>query len=91
VALAGVGAAMVVLSASEFDRETVSRNDFESLRLVNDVGWVAMGVGVLAFLVSYPLTPSLPEESDGRARAPSGTQLRLGLSPRGEVMLGGTF
>jgi S1-C subfamily serine protease len=50
----GVGAAIAALSWAQYQSAgPVSRADYDSYRTTNDVGWVVLGVGLVAFVTSF--------------------------------------
>jgi S1-C subfamily serine protease len=81
--LAGAGLLGVVVSASAFDKETSTEPEYQRLRLTNDLGWVAVGVGGAAFALSFVLTPSVPSE-EARRGSVSVALSTQGLALKGE-------
>ncbi|MDH5676858.1 MAG: serine protease [Myxococcales bacterium] len=88
VAVAAAGAIGAATTQIAFDPEKATRREYERLRLLNDISWIAVGLGGASFAVSYVLAPSLPEGADAAAQA---APLRVGLSAGGQVRLEGHF
>ena len=70
------GAIAVVATHFSVDENTTTQDEFESLRLQNDLSWAALGLGAASVALSFVLTPALPE--DGGAKK---TSLSLELGP----------
>jgi len=81
--LAVAGAITAIATYSAFDQKKTIESDFERLKLGNDLGWVAMGLGAASFGLSFALTPSLPREKSAEPRRiavdlkPNQLQVRL--------------
>ncbi|HKO47350.1 MAG TPA: hypothetical protein VJV79_06490 [Polyangiaceae bacterium] len=81
LAVAGGVAAIVTYSA--FDGQKTTQDDYERLRLGNDLAWVAMALGAASFGLSFALTPSLPGKKSATQHAfavdlkPGQAQVRL--------------
>ena len=82
-----VGAVAILFSAVRYDSAQTSRSEFESARLVNDLGWIAFGLGTASALCSYILQPSLPEDDSASA---GGRRLQLGMGA-GSLQIAGSF
>ena len=76
VGLAVAGGIAAVTTYSAFDAKETKQGDFERLKLGNDLGWLAMGLGAASFGLSFALTPSLPA---GRSALPR--RLAVELKP----------
>jgi multisubunit Na+/H+ antiporter MnhB subunit len=77
---AGVGAATVLYTWARYESQKepgMKQGDFDSLRVMNDVGWVAVGLGAAGFAASYLLFPS-PSDN-----AKSSAQLKLNVGVQG--------
>jgi S1-C subfamily serine protease len=87
LAAALVGCAAVGYSASAYDDGSLTMRGARNMRIVNTLGWVGVGLGGSAFVMSYVLRPPLPPAT---ATAPptGATTLRVGL---GGVLLEGSF
>jgi len=60
LALAGAGLITAVATAASYDRSTSTKQEYESLRLWNDIGFVALGVGAASFGASFLVSPRSP-------------------------------
>jgi len=69
VGLAVAGGIAAVASYSAFDEKKTKQDEFERLKLANDLGWLAMGLGAASVGLSFALTPSLPAEKSGLQRS----------------------
>jgi hypothetical protein len=78
-ALAAVGGLAVVVSYTQYDSQVTTEPEFRQLRLANDLGWAALGLGAAGVAASYLLMPKLPKDL---ARAPGLTpRFALGVTP----------
>jgi len=76
IGLLVAGGVTTVATYSAFDPKKTTEGEFDGLRLGNDIGWVAMGVGALSLGLSFALLPTLPRE-----RASAQRTLSLDLKP----------
>ncbi|MEI9941945.1 MAG: hypothetical protein WDO69_32420 [Pseudomonadota bacterium] len=60
--LAAAGAIAAVATYTAFDEKKTKEAEYDRLRLGNDLGWVAMGLGAASFGLSFALRPSLRQE-----------------------------
>jgi S1-C subfamily serine protease len=61
--LAAAGGITVVATELAVD-DTTTETEFESLRLKNDIGWVALGLGAASTALSFVLTPRVADDED---------------------------
>ena len=58
--MAVVGVTMAGITSEKYSKNSATMAEYESLRTWNDVGWVAAGVGTLAFAISFAVVPKAP-------------------------------
>jgi hypothetical protein len=75
ISLAIVGTVGVFYSWWIYDAERTSEADFQELLTINDVSWVLLAVGSVAYGSSYLYTPGLP---DTASPAPGTTDVGMG-------------
>ena len=63
LALAGVGLITAVATSANYDRRTSTKQEYESLRLWNDLAFISMAAGAGSFGASFLLTPRLPKRN----------------------------
>jgi S1-C subfamily serine protease len=82
--LAAAGTIGAMLSSRELSADTLTRSEYEDIRFKNDLSWVAIGLGVGAFVTSYVIAPRVPPKtpaSPGATRvAFTGSFVYLGTS-----------
>lgn len=86
LSLAASGAVVAAVSFASYDSATTKQPTFDSLRMLNTVGWIGVGLGGAGFLASYLFRPSLAPAKTGTA--PSVQSFSVGV---GGVRLDGTF
>ncbi len=84
--LAAAGVIAAGASFASYDSATTKHATFDSLRVVNTLGWIGVGIGGAGFIASYAFRPSLAPAKVGAA--PSVQSFSLGV---GGVRLDGTF
>jgi len=80
--LMGFGAAAVGYSALFYSEFETTRSEFNTLRLINDVGYISAGVGLVSFVTHFFLIPDDPgvkveDNATNQAPAPK-TSIALG-------------
>jgi len=67
--LAAAGAITAIATYSAFDEKKTTEPAYDRLRLGNDLGWVAIGVGMASFGLSFVLRPSLGNDKSSAQRS----------------------
>jgi hypothetical protein len=73
----GIGIAATYL---RYDKDDITRSEFEDQRLANDISWIVFGAGAGAFVTSFILVPHVPREEPAPAQE---LQVSFGLAPGG--------
>src|SRR5688572_6150077 len=87
VATAGVGAIGVLYTALAADGGD-TRGQYDTYVAINTIAWGLLGAGVVATVVSFPLTPTLKE---AEADLDRGTTFSLSVTPGPSVLISGSF
>lgn len=86
--VAAVGSIAAFVSTQEFHKDAMTQSEYSSVRLKNDLSWIAIGVGAASFVTSYIIAPSLPKEPKQGNGAPRSVAITLGPT---NVRLGMSF
>lgn len=84
IASVTIGASLVVVSVVAYDKQKSTYPEYTGLTVVNTTGWVLGGLGVAAFVVSFPVAPPITYQSN----IPASTRVSLGV---GRVSVEGAF
>lgn len=88
LAIGGTG--LIIGSAIMYDSSRMDVNEYQTVRLLNDIGWITAGLGTASFIISFPLTPKVTE-ADLEAAENAQASAEVGVTAAGQLAVRGSF